>query len=151
MESLDEMARTKTDGSTGPLTPLARLAGTIGVVLGGIAIAAAFFAPGLALAGALPAGGTGAHPWIVDGGPEVANNMPWRIEIMVEYIALGLAAIFVALRFGRALLNKVQDWYEGAPLMPPKRTAQPVPATMFPRARQSDAANANDKRKLHAA
>jgi len=159
MEPLEHMARIKTDGIAGPLPPLVRLAGTAGVVLGGIAIAAAFFAPGLALAGGMPAGATGAHPWIVDGGGEIANNVHGRIEIMLEYIALGLVAMIAALRFGRVLLAKAQDWYEGAPLMPPKRAPHPVPATMFPRARAADAANAAnadetagaERRELHAA
>lgn len=151
MDPLDQMALIKTNGTDGKLAPLTRLAATGGIVLGGLAIAAAFFAPGLALAGALPAGAAGAHPWIVDGGPEIANNMPWRIELMLEYIAVGIAALAVALRVGHALLGKAQDWYEGTPLTPWVRTPQPVPATIFPRARQSDAANANDKHDLYAA
>ena len=117
MDDLEHMARAKTE-ETGALTSLGWVAALSLTVFGGIAVAACFFAPGLALAGTLPADTTGAHPWIVDGGGEVANNMSWRVEIMIEYIALGFAAFVLALRFGKVLLGKLQDWYEGAPLRP---------------------------------
>jgi hypothetical protein len=152
VDDLEHMARAKTE-ETGVLTSLGWVAAAGLTVFGGIAVAACFFAPGLALAGKLPADTTGAHPWIVDGGGEVANNMSWRVEIMIEYIALGFAAVFLALRFGKILLGKVQDWYEGAPLVPATPLVQTVPAVAMPRpGHGSDRAMpANDRRELHAA
>lgn len=152
MDRLEHMARSKADG-THPVTTIGWAAALALVLFGGITVASGLLAPGVALAATLPSGATGAHVWIVDGGPEVAANMPWRIEIMVEYIAAGLAAIFVALRFGRGLLVKLQDWYEGVPLVPAKPLPQPVPAVIMPRpghGRARPAANGR-KRELHAA
>jgi hypothetical protein len=147
MDGLEHMARTKA-GKAGPLTTVGWAAALTFVLFGGIGVAASFLAPGLALASTLPTDATGAHPWIVDGGGEIANNVSWRVEIMLEYIALGLAAITMSLRFGKAFLAKLQDWYEGAPLVPKKPSTQPVPAAAIPRPRQGKAAN---RRKLHAA
>lgn len=144
------MARTKTGGNAGPLTSLGWLAALTLTVFGGIAVAACFLAPGLALASSVPANATGAHPWIVDGGPEVANNVSWRLEIMLEYLALGLAAVGLALRFGKVMLVKLQDWYEGTPMVMAKPLIRPVPATVIPRPRPAKIAPAKP-RELHVA
>jgi hypothetical protein len=153
VDGLEHMARTKT-GKTGPLAAVGWMAGLAVVVVGGGAVAASFLAPGMALAAAFPSGTTGAHAWIVDGGPEVATNMSWRVEIMLEYIVVGLAALFVALRFGRALLVRLQDWYEGEPMRRPAPLIQQVPAVMMPRPGHGrpQGIPANDRsRELHAA
>ncbi len=150
MDRLEHMARTKT-GRTGPLTTLGWVAALAFVVFGGIAVAAAFLTPGLALAGGLPANATGAHPWITDGGTEVAQAASWRLEIMLEYLAAGLAVLILSLRFGKTLMVKLQDWYEGAPLVPAKPLPLQVPATVIPRPRPLKAANDRRDRELHAA
>jgi hypothetical protein len=153
MGDLEHMARTRTGGKIGPLTTVGWMTGLSLVVFGGIALASSFLVPGVALAGTLPSDATGAHPWIVDGGGEVAGNMSWRVEITIEYIAMGIAAFLLALRFGKILLAKLQDWCEGMPLAPAKPLAQPVPAVAMPRPGhgRDRAAPANDRHKLHAA
>ena len=148
MDGLEHMARSKV-GNAGPLTTIGWAAALTIVVFGGVGVAASFLAPGLALASTLPTDATGAHPWIVDGGGEVANDVSWRVEIMLEYIALGLAVIVLSLRFGNAVLAKLQDWYEGAPLAPTNPAAHPAPAAAIPRPRRSN--DAKNRRKLGAA
>jgi hypothetical protein len=136
-DTLEQLVRLEAGrASAGMLTNLGRVAALTGTLLGGIAIAASFLAPGLALAGSMPTAATGAHPWIVDGGGEVADNLSWRLEITVEYIAIGVALIFVTLRFGKVWLAKLQDWYEAAPapvLPRAEAEAEAVPAiSQFP-------------------
>jgi hypothetical protein len=151
-DTLEQMIRRQASrGAAGTLTNLGRAAALTGILLGGIAVAASFLAPGLALAGSMPtAGATGAHPWIVDGGGEVADNLSWRLEITVEYIALGVALVFVTLRFGKVWLAKLQDWYEAAPAAAPAIEDEPLPQpTQFPAPRAHPRRKA--RRELHPA
>lgn len=150
MDRLEQIARTKTDGTAGRWTALGWGAGLAIMLIGGIAVAASLLTPGLALAGSLPAATANIHPWIGDGGPEVAPNMAWRIEVMLEYLALGVAAIAVALHFGRNLLVKLQDWYEGVPLALRPPVPQRVRAVIMPRPGHGRARHARASHKLHA-
>ena len=151
MDRLEHIARTTPDGIAGRWSVAAWVAGLVIVLLGGLATAAALLSPGLALAGSLPAGTANVHPWIADGGAEVARNMTWRIEVMLGYLCLGIAALAVALRFGRELLEKLQDWYEGVPLLLRPPVPQRVPAVMMPRPGHGRVRPPRASRKLHAA
>jgi hypothetical protein len=151
MDRLEQIARIRTDGNSGRWSALGWAVGLAMVLFGGIAVAASLLCPGLALAGSLPAATANIHPWIGDGGPEVAPNMAWRIEIMLEYLALGIAAIAIALRFGKNLLVKLQDWYEGVPLALRPPVPQLVRAVVMPRPGHGRARFAGHRdRKLHA-
>jgi hypothetical protein len=160
-DTLEQMVRREASrGTAGALTNLGRVAALTGIMLGGIAVAATFLAPGLALAGSVPtSGATGAHPWITDGGGEVADNLSWRLEITVEYIAIGILLIFVTLRFGKVWLAKLQDWYEAVPAPAQSDAeAEPLPPiSQFPaplrRPIPRTKAQGNDSRRgrLHAA
>lgn len=151
MDRLEHIARSRTDGIAGRWSALGWAAGLAIVLFGGFAVAASLLGPGVALAGSLPAATANIHPWIGDGGPEVAPNMAWRIEVMIEYLVLGLAAIAVALRFGKNLLVKLQDWYEGMPLVLRPPAPQRVRAVIMPRPGHGRARLAGHAgRKLHA-
>lgn len=133
MDRLEHIARTRTDGTAGRWSALAWAAGLALVLFGGLAVAASLLSPGVALAGSLPTATANLHPWIGDGGPEMAPNMSWRIEVMLEYLALGVAAIIAALYFAKNLLAKLQDWYEGEPLVLRRPAPQRVRALIMPR------------------
>jgi hypothetical protein len=160
-DALERMARLEASrAAAGALTNLGRAVALAAIVLGGIAVAASFLAPGLALAGSLPTNATGAHPWIVDGGGEIADNFPRRLEITVEYIGIGITLIFVSLRFGKVWLAKLQDWYEAAPVAGAEGDAElePLPSiSQFPAplrrpTPRTKAANGkNSRHELHAA
>jgi hypothetical protein len=150
MDRLEQFARTRTDGIAGRWSALGWAIGLAVMLFGGIAVAASLLIPGVALAGSLPAATANIHPWIGDGGAEVASNMAWRIEVMLEYLALGVAAIVVALYFGKSLLVKLQDWYEGVPLLARAPVPQRVRAVIMPRPGHGRARVGHAARKLHA-
>jgi hypothetical protein len=151
VDTLERMARiTASDGKTDTLTMIGWAAALTTVILGGIAIAAGFLAPGLTLAGSLPTNATGAHPWIVDGGSEIATDLPWRLQITVEYIAMGLAVIALMLRFGKVWLTKLQDWYEAGPAPVPAQGAEGEPEpqiSQFPQPLRRPGAGGKNPRK----
>jgi len=158
VDTLERMARnTASGGTTDTLTTIGGVAALTTIILGGIAIAAGFLAPGLTLAGSLPSTATGAHPWIVDGGSEVATDLPWRLQITVEYIAMGLAAIALMLRFGKVWLTKLQDWYETGARPDAVQGVEPEPEpqiSQFPQPLRRPGAGKNprkDGRRLHPA
>jgi hypothetical protein len=150
VDRLERMARSSPEKS-GPRATFGWIAGLVLVIAAGMAVAGVFFVPGLALAAAFSSGATGAHVWVVDGGPEVATNLSWRVEIMIEDIAIGLVALFVALRYGRTFLLKLQDWYEGESMRPRAPLVQPVPAVIMPRPGHGRVPANDRRRELNAA
>jgi hypothetical protein len=137
--------------SSGIMVRFAHIVAVCLIVLSAIVVAGILLTPGLTLAGAVSIPAAGPHVWIVDGGAELAPSTSPTIQLTLEYLLLGLAALAIGLRLGSTLVARLQNGVDGGsiPQFAPATPRSPV-RRLSPTVMRSPAVAAYRARKLHA-